>query len=250
VTSGHARTEEVTVLATPPPALLPPAPAASRRGLPVVLVGGLASTPASLLPMREHLARTGFPVSLAPVGFGAGCGARTADAIVAALLRAVAQNGRPALLVGHSRGGQLSRAVTVRRPDLVAGLVTIGSPLTRLLGLHAVARAEVAALALAGTVGVPGLLRASCRWGACCRGLRDDVLAPFPAGVAFLSVYSPADRVVDWRSSLDPAAELLAVDSSHSGLLCDDAVLAAVAALARRLSAVPAARPAVAAAAA
>ena len=32
-------------------------------------------------------------------------------------------------IVGHSLGGMLARGLAVRRPDLVAGIVTLGSPM-------------------------------------------------------------------------------------------------------------------------
>ncbi len=32
-------------------------------------------------------------------------------------------------IVGHSLGGMLARGIAVRRPDLVSGIVTMGSPM-------------------------------------------------------------------------------------------------------------------------
>jgi pimeloyl-ACP methyl ester carboxylesterase len=40
-------------------------------------------------------------------------------------------------VVGHSLGGLLARGLAVRRPDLVAGIVTLGSPVLALGAHHA-----------------------------------------------------------------------------------------------------------------
>jgi hypothetical protein len=46
------------------------------------------------------------------------------------------------------------------------------------------------------------------------------VAAPLPFDVPFLSVFSKRDRMVDWRSTLDPAARHREVTTTHSGLVC------------------------------
>jgi hypothetical protein len=39
---------------------------------------------------------------------------------------------------------------------------------------------KVRGLGVGGSLGIPGLFRASCLWGQCCRPLRDDLWGPFP----------------------------------------------------------------------
>jgi pimeloyl-ACP methyl ester carboxylesterase len=189
----------------------------------VVLVPGLGGHALTLLPLREQLSAAGCTVTIAPTRGGVGCSEETLAAVLDALRKATARTGSPALLVGHSRGGQLARVAAVRHPDLVGRLVTLGSPLTRLLAVHPMVRVQVAALGVAGSVGVRGLMRASCLWGDCCRRLRAELTEPVVA-VPFLSVYSRNDRVVDWRSSLDPWARHAEVGSSHCGMLLDPVV--------------------------
>jgi hypothetical protein len=41
---------------------------------------------------------------------------------------------------------------------------------------------------------------------------------PLPPGVGFVSLYSRSDGVVDWRACLDPAADWVEVDASHTGM--------------------------------
>jgi triacylglycerol lipase len=194
-------------------------PLVEGHGLPVLLVGGLASTPETLAPLHDWLSRCNCRPVTSSTRYGLDCGERTAGRVTDALRDLADTSGRRCVVIAHSRGGQVARTVAVRHPDLVHGLITLGSPLNRLLAVHPLLRAEVAVLGLAGTLGVPGVLRGACLWGRCCRAFRADLLAPWPAGVSFLSLYSRRDRMVDWRSSLDPAARHRELDTTHSGLL-------------------------------
>lgn len=194
-------------------------PALDLGGLPVVLVGGLASGPRVLGPMLDWLQHIGCRTLLAPTQYGIACGQRTAVAVEDALARHVDATGERAVIVAHSRGGQFARPVAVRRPELVQGLITLGSPLVRLLGAHSLVLLEVLGLGVAGSLGIPGLFRAACLWGDCCRLLRDDLVGPFPDEVPFVSVFSRQDDVVPWQASLDPAARHREVDTTHGGLI-------------------------------
>lgn len=203
------------------------APPLDAGGLPVLLVGGLLDTPWLLEPLSDWFDLLHCRPTLAPVGFGVDCGERTTGRVLRALEELVLGTGRPALIVAHSRGGQFARAAAVRRPDLVHALITLGSPLNRLLGgAHPLVRAEAVAFGVAGTLGAPGLMRYGCLHGRCCRTLREDLVRSFPPDVPFLSVFSRTDRVVDWRSSLDPGARHRHVRTTHVGLLYAFDVLA------------------------
>lgn len=203
-------------------------PPLDTGGLPVLLVGGMGSTPALLAPLRDLLRRLGCRVTVAPVRFGIGCGEATIHAVEAALYEMGEATAERAVVIAHSRGGQFARTLAVRRPDLLRGLITLGSPLTRMLAVHPLLLAHVTAIGAAGAAGVPGLLRPGCLWGSCCAQLRADLAGPFPTTVPFLSVYSRTDRIVNWRSSLDPAARHHEVITSHGGLIWDPASLTVI----------------------
>jgi pimeloyl-ACP methyl ester carboxylesterase len=189
------------------------------QGLPVLLVGGIASSEHMLSPLRDWLRRLNCRCLVAPVRYGIGCGAQGARQVEQALEQLTEATGRSAVVVAHSRGGQFARAVAVRRPDLHRGLITLGSPLRRMLAVHPLMLAQVVVLGLAGSLGVPGLMKAGCMWGECCAHFRTDLQRPFPREVPFLSVHSPYDHVVDWRSTLDPAARHRAIPTTHAGML-------------------------------
>jgi triacylglycerol lipase len=192
-------------------------------GLPVLLVGGLVTNSQILSPLRDWLSRLGCRVLLTPAGCGMACGQRAAIAVEAALIRHVEATGEQAVIIAHSRGGQFARPVAVRRPELLRGLITLGSPLNRLLGVHPLVLFKVLGLGIGGSLGIPGLFRASCLWGQCCRPLRDDLWGPFPDQVPFLSVFSRHDEVVSWYASLDPAARHRELPTTHRGLITSPA---------------------------
>ena len=76
----------------------------------------------------------------------------------------------------------------------------------------------------------------------CCAAFRDTLRAPWPNEIGFTSIYSRSDGAVPWRSSHDPYAENVVVDSNHVAQLTSAAIQRAVAqALAGRLVATPAA---------
>lgn len=68
---------------------------------------------------------------------------------------AVERAGKRALVVGQSRGGTIGRALSVRRPDLIETLVTLGSPLGNQLGVHPQHWIPIGIVGLLGTIGVP-----------------------------------------------------------------------------------------------
>ncbi|HEX2299149.1 MAG TPA: alpha/beta hydrolase [Pseudonocardiaceae bacterium] len=169
------------------------------------------------------------------------CGQQGAIAVEEALTRHVTETGEAAVIIAHSRGGQFGRTVAVRRPELVRGLITLGSPLVRLLGAHPLVLLKVFGLGVVGSLGAPGLFRASCLWGECCRLLREDLSGPFPDDVPFLSVFSYQDEVVLWQASLDPAARHQELSSTHRGLVASPAAFQL---LAQELTALADQRPA------
>lgn len=209
--------------ALPQPVELPD----SWRGTgPVVLVGGFCTTELTLAPLRDRLGRLGYTVTTHTAGVGMGCGRRTVDDLKEVVREAAAAAGEPVRLLGYSRGGQFARAVAADPSMPVRSLVTLGTPFD-LYGVSLPLRLQGAALAVAGSLGVPGLFTMACFYGSCCTGFHDD-LRHVP-DVPFVAVYSRDDRLVRWRACVDPAAHLVEVPGSHLGLLVDPEPLRAVA---------------------
>jgi pimeloyl-ACP methyl ester carboxylesterase len=187
-------------------------------GMPVLLIPGFMAGDLSLSLMGSWLGRLGYAPGRAGIRANVDCTGRAIDRLEAELERFAEHHGRPVTIVGHSRGGTMARLLAVRRPELVHGIVCLGSPLIDQFAVHPLVRAQVEAVAALGTLGLHGLFRRDCLVGRCCEQVRVEALAPFPEQTRFTSVYSRSDGIVDWRSCLDPAARQVEVGSSHCGM--------------------------------
>src|SRR4051794_5229070 len=196
---------------------------------PVLLVSGLLAGDHSLNFMAGWLKRTGHRPCRAGIAANVDCSQRAAERLERRLECLAEDSGQKVAIVGQSRGGSFARVLAVRRPELVSGIVTLGSPLKHQLPVHPLVRGSVYAIGVLGTAGLDGLMRRSCLWGDCCSDYWEHFAAPFPPGVGFVSIYSRSDGIVKWRACLDPAAEQVEVRASHLGMAVNAAVYRAVA---------------------
>jgi pimeloyl-ACP methyl ester carboxylesterase len=185
---------------------------------PVLLIPGLLAGDASLAMLRHWLQRRGHRVSMSGIRANVDCAERVVRRLQAHLRGFAADAGRPVFLIGQSRGGALARSLAVRNPEIVCGLVTLGTPVRDGMAVSAPVLRTVRLIARLGDLGLPGVFSSSCADGACCADFREDLAAPLPAGMRALAVHSRSDGIVDWRSCLDPYAEEVEVDSSHCGM--------------------------------
>lgn len=183
-----------------------------------MLIPGFLAGDTSLTRLAVWLRSGGFVLARSGIRWNTGCMEKTVERLERRLDDAVAAAGRPALLVGQSRGGSIGRALAVLRPDLVETLVTLGSPLLDPLAVKARVWPSILAVGTLGTLGVPSMFGLSCIDGNCCRRTREAVAAPFPEDTRFLSLYSRSDEVVRWAACLDPAATQIEVQTTHVGM--------------------------------
>lgn len=198
-------------------------------GAPVLLVPGFLAGDVSLGVMAQWLSRIGYRPCRAGMRVNVDCTSRALERLEHELERFADRHGRKVAIVGQSRGGSMARILAVRRPDLVTGIVCLGSPLADPLAVHPFVRAQVEAVAVLGSLGVRGLFSHRCQFGSCCQQARVDAGAAWPRHVGFISVYSRSDGIVDWRSCLDPHASHVEVRSSHIGMSVNPAVFQIVA---------------------
>ena len=187
-------------------------------GAPVLLIPGFLAGDPSLRTMALWLRRIGYQPCRARMRVNVDCTTRAVERLEQELEELVDRHGRKACIVGQSRGGNMARLLAVRRPDLVEGIVTLGSTLADHFRIQPLVRLQITAVGALGTIGVPGLFRYGCGYGDCCEDSRAQAGAPFPDKLGFVSVYSRSDGIVDWRASLDPKAEQVEVSSSHIGM--------------------------------
>lgn len=245
---GRAAGELAALLRSPIWKSPPPAPSA---GQPVLLIPGLLASDSTLTLMARWLKRAGYAPRRAGIAVNVDCSEAEMGRLVERLERATAAAGRPAVVVGHSRGGVFARALAVRHPDLVAGIVTMGSPLVDTLrSVHPFLHLQLEVLSSLGDLGLGRVLRHTCADAhlfddfpdhplsrallrrarrrmeeaeasgeACCTQFWEDFRAEFPSDrVRFVSLYSRTDGIVHYEACLDPAADQVEVPGSHCGM--------------------------------
>ena len=210
--------------------------AVSRSAEPVVLVPGFLAGDGTLAAMSASLRRGGFRTYRSHIRANVGCTRNAASQLESRLEAIVANRGSRVQIVGHSLGGMLARGVAVRRPDLVSGIVTMGSPMLAPAAHHVALSLGVEALVRLSRAGVPGLMSEECVAGSCARQSFDESRAPLADGVGFTAIYSRRDGIVDWRACVDPVAVRVEVATSHIGMALDPRVIDEVGAALRRQS--------------
>lgn len=98
-------------------------------GQPVILLPGYAASEISMAPLQGYLRRLGYDAH----GWGLGRNRGDLAAMVPGVVKLVDElhesSGRKVHLVGWSLGGVVARAVTIRRPNAIAQVITYGSPM-------------------------------------------------------------------------------------------------------------------------
>jgi triacylglycerol lipase len=202
----------------------------ARVSEPVLLVPGFLAGDSSLGPMSRTLRHQGFRTYRADIRANVGCTLAAADQLEERLEEISQRRGSRVRIVGHSLGGMLARGVAARRPDLVAGIVTMGSPMLAPGAHHASLARSVDLLVRLNRAGVRRLMAEDCVAGLCAQESFDQARAALPDDVDFTAIFSRRDGIVDWRACIDPAAHAVEVRSSHVGMAFDPVVIAVVAA--------------------
>jgi pimeloyl-ACP methyl ester carboxylesterase len=188
-------------------------------GRPVLLVPGFLAGDRTMATLARWLRANGYRTRRAGIRANVGCSEEACGRLEERLEALADTTGNRVAIVGQSRGGVLARAVAVRRPDLVSGIVTLGAPSLAMLRVHPLVLLQVGLVGALGTGRVPGLFSLRCLLGACCEAFRTDLAGSFPDDVRYVAVYSRSDGIVDWRACLDPAADEHAeITASHCGM--------------------------------
>lgn len=187
-------------------------------GQPVLLIPGFMAGDDSLGLMTQWLRRTGHHTGKAGIRSNVDCSSVSADRLAERLECLAEATGQKVAIIGQSRGGNLAKVLAVRHPELVSGIVTLGSPQLDPFDIHPLVRMQVYAVGTLGTLGIRGFFTHKCMKGTCCERFWEDLAGPMPSDVGYLSVYSKSDGIVRWRACLDPAAEHLEIKASHVGM--------------------------------
>ena len=192
----------------------PPRPRGADQRQPVLLIPGFLAGDASLTVLAGWLRRRGHDVHTSGIRLNVGCAGRELDRL-GTVLEALEE---PVVVIGQSRGGTLARALAAKRPDSVAAVMTLGSPVLDQLAVSPSVLRTVRSVAFLGDLGIRGLFTNECRDGECCSEFRTLLEAPLRGDAPALAVYSRSDAIVDWRACLDPCSEWVEIDGSHCGM--------------------------------
>lgn len=184
------------------------------RQRPVLVIPGFMAGPTSADALVQVLRRADWRAEIANVGRNSGPAYTGVEQAGNDLFKLIDRHGRPVTVIGHSRGGQFARILGVRHPEVVAGVIAVGAPLLTKYPRFAPVRIPIEMLEMTWRRGTFGPVFPD-REAAVDR----DRFRPFPTGVRFTSIYSRTDGIVDWRACLDPAADLVEVSASHTGLI-------------------------------
>lgn len=191
---------------------------------PILLVPGFLAGDYSLRLLSTTLRRHGYRTYSARLTSNAGCLLTTSAMLEQRLAEIADKRGEKVRIVGHSLGGMLARGLAVRRPDLIAGIVTMGSPMMAPGLAHPLLIGAAETLMRLSRIGFPGLMSESCLAGDCASQAWVESRSPVPAGVDFACLYSYGDGLVHARSCIDPGGLPIEVVASHIGMAIDPRV--------------------------
>ena len=179
---------------------------------PVLVFPGFSAGDLSTFVIRRSLQNAGYRVHRWKLGVNRGNVPDLIPKVVSRTEALYQGYGEPVSLVGWSLGGVLAREVARERPDMVRGVVTLGSPV----------------------IGGPKYTRAA-RFYESVLGEDLDAIEQaveernqIPISVPLTAIYSKRDAVVKWEACIDrynAQCEHIEVDASHLSLGFDPRVL-------------------------
>ncbi len=194
----------------------------------VVVVPGFLGTDLYLTEMYYWLRRIGYSPYFSGIGWNADCLNTLVGRLLKTVERAHKETGKRVHLIGHSLGGVLSRSAAEKRPDLIASIITLGSPFRGVrshpivLETSKIVRTKILS-ARKGKAGYPDTYP-ECYTGFCtCDAVM--CLQNFSESVQQTAIYTKTDGIVDWRVCIheDPKMNF-EVRATHVGLAFNPAV--------------------------
>ena len=187
---------------------------APRGDRPVILIPGWKSPEAPMAPLRSWLSWLGHDARHWGLGINHGDPGGDAERLAPKVAELADHAGQPVALVGWSLGGVIAREVARARPELVARVITYGTPV---IGgpVHTIAAADWSEEE---------------RHRMAARLRRHD--AENPIRTPITAILTRRDHIVAWQAQLDhtsPDVRHVEVDSTHLSMGIDPDVWLTVA---------------------
>ena len=199
-------------------------------GSAVILIPGFLGTDVYVAHLHSWLERVGYRPYLSGIGMNADCpNLLIRYQLGATVAKALAETRRKVHLIGHSLGGIIARSLAAQRPNEVASVITLGSPLR-------------------GTVLHPSVLNATnlvrkqileqhgrhvmpdCYTPRCTCDFLGSLRCTMPPSISETAIYTCDDGIVDWRycRTGNPDSDF-EVPGTHVGLVFNPSVYTIVA---------------------
>lgn len=199
-------------------------------GSPVLLIPGFFAGDWSLSTMARWLTRIGYRPYLSGIDWNVGCPDHKTDRLGWRLAHITEECGVPAVVLGHSLGGVLARALAVKYPPRVSHVVTLGSP-ERLAWSTVRARYRPAMRAFQTMWHAFNNLPPQCGTEQCPCRFGEAVNSRFPRTVKLSSLYTREDEVVDWRACVTADGDNHEVSGGHISMVVNCEVYRLLAAI-------------------
>jgi triacylglycerol lipase len=207
------------------------APPRIGDGRAVLVLPGLFGNDWYLQPLRSWLGRSGYRAINSSLLVNAGCPERLTRRVEKNLERKLKDSDDRVIIIGHSRGGLLGRAIAARLQSQVSHLVLLGSPVG---GMTSWARS----LGFGGGRVPSDVQRAGdqarrvldpdCNVPNCGCPFPEDFMRKLHSDTSVVSIYSPTDPIVPARACHVSGGENIAVSGTHTGLAANREVYRAL----------------------
>lgn len=184
-----------------------------------------------LMPvMLSWLRRIGYAAHTSHISLHVDCSDRTMARMLPRLEEIAETSGAKVTLLGHSRGGLLSRALMTARPDLVERVIALNSPLHEPFAVTNLTLAKAATIARTRLQKDPARLNMGCLTTACActygRFFRKGLTPELPPLIA---LFTRHDEVVRWQACLEDGASNVEIRGTHTGVLASRNVYTTIA---------------------
>jgi triacylglycerol lipase len=196
-------------------------------GRPVVVLPGLFGNDWYLQPLHLWLARIGYRPVRSSLAVNAGCPERLSRRVERQTdMRLQTQSG-PVVLIGHSRGGVLARAIAARLGNEVSHLILLGSPvgaIEKSPSWRTANRNPANSSVAEASNRARSLLDPDCNVPYCGCPFPVDLRSLLSQQTKVVSIYSSNDPVVPAWSCPVPGAHNIEVSGTHTGLVYNSTV--------------------------
>jgi triacylglycerol lipase len=189
----------------------------------VIAVPGFLGTDFYLQELYWWLRRIGYRPYLSRIGRNADCLDLLVDRLLETIETAYKETGCQVHLIGHSLGGVLALSAASLRPDIVASVITLGSPF-RGIRSHPMVL-EMAKMVRERIKNARDRRKPACYTGYCDCDAVSALQTACPYPIRQTAIYTKTDGIVDWRVCVSEIPENnFEVTGTHVGLAFNPSV--------------------------